>query len=171
MGCPEGKVAVPDAGMPELPDAAVAWVVDAGPPVPLGPGDLNVVAFVEYVDGGRESVTSELGDGIKAVDVEIADELIDYRVRLMDGNDQVLESDDQGASADGGIRYRLNLLTPLKPGRNFAINVDAQTSAELVDKNGARFRDFEMPFKTRGDYQPDPKTPGAPAKKKKSKKR
>jgi hypothetical protein len=169
VGCPEEKSANDASSTESIPDAAVL-VVDAGPPVPLGPEELRFRVVAQYADSGTEVVTKE-ADNATALEVEIAAELVDYRVRLMDGNDQVVESDDQGASIDGGIRYRINLAAPLKPGRNFALSIDAQTSPELADKNGVRFKDAELTFKTRGDYQADPKAPGAPVKKKKSKKR
>jgi hypothetical protein len=102
-----------DAGPAEAPA-----VVDAGrwlAPAELPPAELGTELEVWFIDGGLASVPparATLIDPAQRLTLRLPP-LQDYRVRVFDGADRVLVSDDDALKSDGGIEYAITLPEPL----------------------------------------------------------
>ncbi len=162
-GCPAETpfvdASVPDAGLAEVD----AGFIDAGPPVPT---ELTFAIDFLGVDGGLSTVssaatsTSEI-DPSKSVFIQFPAPLKDYRVRMFDGAEQVLPSDEEARAEDGGMSYRIVLAAPLKSGRSYTFSVEAELGHEITDFSGRGYRDVRVGLKVRGDPEPEPnKKPG-----------
>lgn len=162
--CPPATPVAADAGGVALADAAV----DAGATaVDAGPSELVWSAVLTLKDGGSQVLLPgpgrvEIGPATK-LSLRIEPVLVDYRVRLLDGSDQVVASDDEAQAIDGGIDYWLSLQAPLSPGRSYSLHLDPELGPELRDARGATYRDLEQLLKVEG--QPEPAKP-APGRKK-----
>lgn len=158
-GCPDR-----DGG----PDAAVdaGQVVDAGAPIPpaeLPPAELGVELEVWFSDGGMASVPPSrpaLVDPAQRLTVHLPP-LKDYRVRLFDGADKVVVSDDEAQPTDAGVEYEIVPAEPLKRGREYRLLIDAQTGPGIVDGAGRRYLDAEWQLKIEGQAEPEPPPPKA----------
>jgi hypothetical protein len=156
IGCPEGKAL--DAGPPE----AGVQVVDAGPPVAPGdlpPIELNVGLELWFADGGVQEIppsTPALIDPLQRLTLSLP-ELKDYRVRVFDGADKIVASDDRAQAADGGILYEISLAEPLKRGREYRVAIDAESGGAVADPTGRRYLDAEFLLKVDGPAEPEPK--------------
>jgi hypothetical protein len=154
-GCPPRAPAVEDAGFAldasiGGADAAVAEVVDAGPPAPA---DLPMVVTAPLADGGVEVVTQELDPGSR-LSVWIGTPLSDYRLRVFDDADRVVPSDDAAKDVDGGIDYQIVFLEPLKTGRTYRLTIESELGNALEG-----FKDAELLMRVRGQVQVEPKKP------------
>ncbi len=142
-----------DAGA--LEDAGPA---DAGPPIPAAL--LFTLDFLG-LDGGLSIVASTAEgaqvDPARTLLIQFPAPLKDYRVRMFDGAEQVLASDEEARAEDGGMSYRIELAEPLKPGRSYALSVDAELGHEITDISGHGYRDVRVAFKVRGKAEPEPK--------------
>jgi hypothetical protein len=155
MGCPEER---------GTPDAAsdVAAVVDAGPPVApadLPPADLGAELEVWLGDGGLISVPparATLIDPAQKLTLRLP-LLKDFRVRVFDGADKVVTSDDEAQVSDGGLDYAINLAEPLKRGREYRVLVDPETGPSIVDGIGRRYLESDWQLKVDGPAEPEPK--------------
>ncbi len=165
---------------PEARDAAAAVEVDSGAAAlpdagPAVPATLTPTGAWKLSDGGTRALIispagrAEIGPAV-GLELTLPAPLVDFRLRLLDGRDMVLESDDTFTASDAGIEASLRFLEPLKPGRDFALQLDAQLGTEVTDVNGRRYEDFEHRFHTEGEYVADPK-PGRPVRKKPGKKK
>jgi hypothetical protein len=161
-GCPDGKPFV-DASV-ELVDAGVSGVpfdagfVDAGPPVPF---ELTFAIDFFGLDGGVSTVPSTAAstqiDPARSVFILFPIALKDYRVRMFDGAEQVLPSDEEARVEDGGMSYRIVLSAPLRPGRSYNFSVEAELGHEISDLSGRGYRDVRVGLKIRGEPEPEPK--------------
>lgn len=167
-GCPKPATAdALDAGPSgsEL-DASIAEV-DAGPPTPT---ELRWSLVVDQRDGGQ----SLLAPGADLLELEPASKLTlhlspaigDVRIRLLDGTDKLVASDDRLTVLDGGLEYEISPVTPLGPGLEFTLLVDAETGVELRDARHT-YREIEQRLKTTGSKEPAPPEPGRKKPKKK----
>lgn len=161
LACPAPSVAV-DAGVPPVDagvDAGVALWVDGGARAAVEPQSLKFQLLAMQRDGGTELViVSGLRAEVepaKALVLVLEQELADYRVRLLDAQEQIPPSDDEAVGLDGGLQYRIMLAAPLRPGRAYALTVEAELGADLTDVRGARFRDLRIELKVRGEPEPE----------------
>jgi hypothetical protein len=83
--------------------------------------------------------------------LEISPRPADLRVRLFDANDLVLESNDVATELDGGLRYELQLLEPLRAGRAYLLVLDAEQGPALLDPRGRPLEDVRLGILVRGD--------------------
>lgn len=161
-GCP-----APEAGLDAAVDAGQA--VDAGPPIApadLPPAELGAPLEVWFTDGGMASVPPArptLIDPAQRLTVHLPP-LKDYRVRIFDGADKVVVSDDDAQASDAGIEYAIGLPEPLKRGREYRVLIDAETGPGIVDGSGRRYLDAEWQLKVEGPAEPEP-PPRKPGKK------
>lgn len=161
-GCPSEQPTTVDAAVAEVPDASQpvdAGPIDAGPPAPV---ELAFPIDFLGVDGGLVTVQSGAGsadiDPARQVFLSFPVPLKDYRVRMFDGAEQVLPSDEEARVEDGGLMtYRITLAAPLKPGRSYAFGVESELGHEITDINGRGYRDIRLSLKVRGTPEPEPK--------------
>jgi len=167
-GCPDEKPFV-DASVADAAVEEDAGVIDAGPPVPT---ELAFAIDFFSVDGGVSTVQSSAAtaqiDPAKEAFIQFPIPLKDYRVRMFDGAEQVLPSDEEARIEDGGMTYRIVLAAPLKPGRSYTFSVEAELGHEIADMSGRGYRDVRVALKVRGEPEPEP---AAKNQKKKAKKR
>lgn len=167
-GCPKPAANEPDAAVDsgsEIDGGTDAGVVDAGI-IDAGVPELKVTGTIALADGGSDSLpagpTAEVpplsGFSLHA---EVA--LKDFRVRVIDGADQVLPSDDEAQVSDAGTDYTIKLAHPLKPAKTYHLQIDAQTGDMLTDRAGKSYQDYELALKIQGEPEP---TPGKKPKKK-----
>ncbi len=151
--CPAGDESVPVS----VVDAGTADV-DAGQE-DAGPAILATVVTAQYADGGVASVEASVTiDPPASLTVRLPRRLKDFRVRLMDHQDKLVVSDD-ALSADG-LEYLVTPAEPLKTGRSYTVQLDAELGTVIVDELGGTFDDWALPFTIAGEVQPEP----APAK-------
>ncbi|MBX7096605.1 MAG: hypothetical protein K1X89_02740 [Myxococcaceae bacterium] len=161
---PATPVPVDAGGVGGEADAAVG-VGDAGAlMVDAGPAELVWSAVLTLKDGGSQVLVPgpgrvEIGPATK-LSLRIEPVLVDYRVRLLDGSDQVVASDDEAQALDGGIDYWLALQAPLSPGRSYSLHLDPEVGPELRDARGATYRDLEQLLKVEGQIEPAKPAPG-----------
>src|SRR5437879_6169014 len=95
-------------------DAGPPPYVDAGPPAPT---DLTFAIDFVGLDGGVSTVRSSEShaeiDPARVVLIQFPAPLKDYRVRMFDGAEAVLPSDEEARLEDGGMSYRIVLATAL----------------------------------------------------------
>jgi hypothetical protein len=163
-GCPAEAPKPPafvDAGEP--PDAAVAEIVDAGPPVP---SSLEPTVVATFPDGGTAPVTAKAEiDPANALTVSLPITLKDFRIRLLDFREQIVASDDE-LLADGRT-YVITLAQPLKTGRSYSLVLDAELGPVVTDDSGGTWNDWELAFRVLGEVQPEPGAARKPKPKKK----
>ena len=159
-GCPEEKPSV-DAGRLILDAGAAevdAGIPDAGPTVPT---ELTFAIDFVGLDGGVSSVLSTAAaaqiDSARSIFILFPTPLKDYRVRMFDGAEQVLASDEEARAEDGGMSYRIVLAAPLKPGRAYSFSVEAELGHEITDFSGRGYRDVRVGLKVRGEPEAEPK--------------
>jgi hypothetical protein len=163
-GCPDEKP-IADAGNAiDAGPAVDAGVVDAGPPVPT---ELTFAIDFLGLDGGVSTVQSTATTAqihpSQSVFIQFPTPLKDYRVRMFDGAEQVLPSDEEARAEDGGLSYRIVLAEPLKPGRSYSFSIEAELGHEITDVSGRGYRDVRVALKVLGEPEPEPKK--KPAKK------
>ncbi len=132
-------------------------------PAMLGPQLLAFRGEVLLLDGGTQpfSVSAEdsqleTGKADKLV-LHFPTRLVDYRVRLFDGSDSLVVSDDQEVLlSDGGLDYPIALQTALKPGRSYTLSIDAQMHSTVSDVQGKLFKDCRLPIRISGEPEPEP---------------
>jgi hypothetical protein len=173
VACPAPRAAI-DAGLVEAPiDAGV----DAGSPADseaatriAEPAELKFELLAALRDGGVEPVAISALRGelepASALVLLLESALADYRVRLLDAQEQIPPSDDEAIELDGGLSYRIGLAGPLKPGRSYALTVEAELGTDITDARGNRFHDLRVDLKVRGEPEPE-KPPGRPGKRRK----
>lgn len=159
--CPPAVTVAPDAGQA---DAATGGGDGGAPAFDAGPSELVWSAVLTLRDGGSQRLSPgpgrvEIGPATK-FSLRIEPVLIDYRVRLLDGSDQVVASDDEAQAIDGGIDYWLSLQAPLSPGRSYSLHLDPEVGPELRDARGATYRDLEQLLKVEGQLEPAKQPPG-----------
>ena len=168
FGCPVASGVVVDGGALVL-DAGVSQP-DAGPIVDAG-SSLRYFVVGLLLDGGAQPLLIAT-DEVKSVEVEswrgltvsfVA--LRDYRIRVIDSADQIVPSDDTATELDGGLTYVIAFAQPLRPGKSYALTLEAQAGAQFIDSAGRPWDDVRLSIKVRG--QPDPEPGRKPAKKKK----
>ena len=117
--------------------------------------------LVVALDGGVSSVLSTAGtaqiDSARSVFILFPTPLKDYRVRMFDGAEQVLASDEEARAEDGGMSYRIVLAAPLKPGRAYSFSVEAELGHEITDFSGRGYRDVRVGLRVRGEPEAEPK--------------
>lgn len=97
------------------------------------------------VDAGLEL------DSTRGLQVDFAVQLPDFRVRIFDDHDAVVESDDSLALVeDAGASYRLELKQALKPGHRYLLMVDPEVGSVLVDDHGHSWDEFKTWLRVRG---------------------
>ena len=108
------------------------------------------------------TATSAEIEPARSVFIQFPTPLKDYRVRIFDGAEQVLASDEEARAEDGGMSYRIVLAAPLKPGRSYSFSVEAELGHEITDLVGRGYRDVRVGLKVRGEPEPEPskKKPG-----------
>ncbi|MBX7114437.1 MAG: hypothetical protein K1X64_08915 [Myxococcaceae bacterium] len=151
-----------DSGSSVVSDGGI---VDGGLLVPavLGPQWLAFHGEVFLLDGGTqpfsvnaEDAQLETGKTDKLV-LHFSSRLVDYRVRLFDGSDSIVVSDDHEVVLNGGgLDYQIGLQTPLKPGRSYLLAIDAQMHAAVSDAQGKLFKDCRLPIHVSGEPEPEP---------------
>ena len=158
-GCPDDRPFA-DASV-ESVDSGVAidaGVADAGPPMPV---ELTFAIDFLGIDGGVSTLlstaTSAQIDPARSVFILFPIPLKDYRVRMFDGAEQVLPSDEEARAEDAGMSYRIVLSAPLKPGRAYSFSVEAELGHEITDMSGRGYRDVRVGLKVRGEPEPEPK--------------
>lgn len=141
-------------------DAGVAIsCADAG--LDAGPrGSLPMMLKVTQLDGGVLSLEMDAGriatDAFGALEITLPVVLQDYRVRFIDGSDAVMASDDLAEPVDGGLRYRIALQQPVKPGRDYSLVFDAQVGSQMTDVAGSPWDDVMLSFSITGPVSPEP---------------
>jgi hypothetical protein len=114
---------------------------------------------VWFADGGLSSVPparATLIDPAQRLTLRLPP-LQDFRVRVFDGADRVLVSDDDALKSDGGIEYAITFPEPLKRGREYRVLVDAEAGIGIVDGAGRRYLDAEWQLKVEGPAEPEPR--------------
>jgi hypothetical protein len=149
-------------------DAGLAF--DAGPPEPAA---LAFRLAVVSLDGGLAVFDDAFDGGVRveparALELSSPVGLSGVRVRLLDGDDAVVPSDDTLETSDAGFRYRIELAQPLKTGRSYSVLVDAETADVFTDTFGRSSAEWRLPLRVLGEVQPEP---GATSKKAKKKRR
>jgi hypothetical protein len=149
--CPVRTHPIEDAGLPQ------GAAVDAGVP-DAGPAELAFNVHVAFADGGEGELPVEPGsrpaiDPPVSLELNASAVLRNYRVRLFDEGDRVVPSDDQAEQADGGTRYRIRFVDPLKPGRRYALVIDAQSGQAFSDAFGREHPDVRVGFVTSGERE------------------
>jgi len=144
--------------LPSPPDAGPtldAGPVDAGPPPPPA---LALIVRAMTGDGGTlelplDAAAPSVLDPTSDFEVWANAPLKNYRVRVFDDAERVLPSDDTANDADGQTLYRLHLSQPLRPGRRYALLLDAQSGPLLLDGFGRSHGDVRVEFKTSGERE------------------
>jgi hypothetical protein len=157
--------APPADGVAEAGQDAGGVTRDAGSVPAADAGLAFQVLLWTSLDGGGLTpvalgVRSAPIDPVSRLVVEVRPAPADARLRLLDGSDQVVESNDVLAAFDGGLRYELGLLEPLRPGRSYTLLLDAELAAGLEDARGRPLEDVRLGLLVRGE---SPSVP-APAK-------
>jgi hypothetical protein len=154
----DAALATADASAPALDAGLDAGGADedAGAPYQLqlwlrGDGGLLPVAL----DGGLAALVDPTGGLV----LEVSPRPMDARVRLFDAADLVVDSDDTATALDGGWRYALSLLEPLRAGRSYTLVLDAEQGPGLVDARGRALDDVRLGIQVRGDAAPDGASP------------
>lgn len=115
--------------------------------------DGGVVVFEVAAEDSKLELDGKVGRFV----LRLPSRLIDYRVRFFDGAQRVLPSDDQEVPLpDGGLEYHVTLKDPLKPGREYALTIDAQVSAVIADAQGRFFKDRTVELRIAGPAEPEP---------------
>lgn len=169
FGCPEALRVTPDAGLVlVVVDAGGSSGLDAGPVVDGG-SSLRYLVAGALLDGGAEPLIAL--DEAKIIEVDslrgltvTSVALRDYRIRVIDSADQVVPSDDTATELDGGLTYVIAFSQPLRPGKTYALTLEAQAGPQLTDSSGMPWDDVRLNFQVRGQAEP---TPLAKTKKKK----
>ena len=133
--------------------------VDAGQPRVV----LQLRIEVEQPDGGlvRESLGPAPGPLLpvtQALDVTTNLPLRNYRLRILDEVDRALASDDKPEETLSGLRYHIQLVSPLRSGHRYAVLLDAQTGAALDDGSGGRLDEQRFDFHTEGEREREAQT-------------
>lgn len=173
-GCPAPRDAIDGGGTQAPIDVGVDSGSDLGDagtaPRAAQPQALKFELIAALKDGGVEPVAigalrGEL-EPASALVLLLEPALADYRVRLLDAQEQIPPSDDEALEFDGGLSYRIGLAAPLKPGRTYALTVEAELGTDITDARGNRFQDLRLDLKVRGEPEPE-RTPGRPGKRRK----
>src|SRR5688572_27652589 len=100
-GCPEQRPVADAAVAMDAGGEIDAGLFDAGPPIPT---ELTFLIDFLGMDGGVTSVQSNAGvahvDPTRTVFIQFPAPLKDYRVRMFDGAEQVLPSDEEARAED-----------------------------------------------------------------------
>ena len=165
-GCPREESFV-DAAVPIDAGAEFdAGIFDAGPPIPA---ELTFAIDFLGTDGGVSSVLSTTAsaqiDPSRSVFIQFPTPLKNYRVRMFDGAEQVLPSDEEARADDAGMSYRIVLAMPLKAGRQYSFSVESELGHEITDISGRGYRDVRVGLKVRGEPEPELKSKNKPGKK------
>lgn len=152
--CPPSPV-VPsasiDAGLAAVADAAV----DAGAPMPL-----TFSLAVQVADGGQViEVAIDAGlevEPLSALSLRASLPLEDARVRLFDWTDAVVPSNDTQRVSDAGFEYRIEPLSALRSGRQYVLQVDAESQDVFRDSLGRPHDELRVPLRMSGAVEPEP---------------
>lgn len=157
---------------PPVADAGVS--VDAAAEVDAGASkNLELQLEAKLLDGGTVLLP---GNAEAPVRLDPANGLVvttnlplrNYRIRLFDEADRAVPSDDRAEDLAQALRYELTLQEPLKSGYRYALVLDAQSGAQMVDLQGNTHPDVRLGLQINGEKQkPAPKK--QPAKKRKKK--
>ncbi|MFT3836093.1 MAG: hypothetical protein QM723_03735 [Myxococcaceae bacterium] len=160
-GCPKPAANGPDAAVDsgsEIDGGLDAGVIDAGV-VDAGMPELKLTGTIELADGGSDVLPAGPAAEVPPLSgftlhADVA--LKDFRVRVIDGADQVLPSDDEAHVSDAGTDYTIKLAHPLKPAKTYHLQLDAQTGDTVTDRSGKAYQDYELTLKTQGEPEPTP---------------
>ena len=87
--------------------------------------------------------------------------LRNYRVRIFDDADRVLESDDQEIrSSPGGMDYLMALASPMLAGHRYALVLDPQTPGSMLDSTGRTFDELRFELQMAGERAKPLSNPG-----------
>lgn len=76
--------------------------------------------------------------------------LRNFRIRLFDEADRAMISQDSVEEDPAGLRYQIALPQPLKLGHRYALVLDAQTGASVLDTEGRMVPDQRFEFAIAG---------------------
>jgi hypothetical protein len=77
--------------------------------------------------------------------------LRNYRLRILDESDRVLESDDREVSSGAkGLLYAIALEAPLQPGHRYTVLLDAQGPGPIEDSSGRSWAESRFTLQTAG---------------------
>lgn len=163
--CSVGVIGCPDSPRTdEAQDAAVAEVVDAGPPVP---SELVLSVTAESAQAGTIVLPLEAGSRpevpqLSKLQITTNLPLQDYRIRVFDEADRAVVSDDSAEALPDRVRYDIVFPEPLKTGFRYTLVMDAQTGPQILDGLGRTHPDVRLEFRIAGEKEKPP-----PPKKKK----
>jgi hypothetical protein len=144
------RVETPDAG-----PLAAPMRPDAGPLVILS---LHLEASLP--DGGTlseplDATTTPLFPVVQTLLITSNLPLHNYRLRILDEVDRALASDDVPEETGSGLRYRVALLSPLRPGHRYTVLLDAQSGTTLDDGRGVALNEQRFEFRVEGERERD----------------
>jgi hypothetical protein len=88
---------------------------------------------------------------LQALEVRVSLPLDNYRVRVLDWNQNVVPSDDTASQSDAGLAYRIGLLRGLAPGRRYELLVDPQFGPRIEARGGGAFDDWRIALAVKGE--------------------
>lgn len=86
----------------------------------------------------------------QALELSATQPLANYRIRLFDEADRALVSDDEAVATPEGLTYRMALAAPLKTGHRYALVLEPQSGAAIVDPRGKTIPDQRIEFAVAG---------------------
>ena len=95
-----------------------------------------------------------LVDPVSQLELSTNAPMHDYRIRLFDEAERVVESNDQLTELETGVSYRLSVLEPLKAGRNYALVIDAERGDSIKWADGGNAPDQRLEFQVSGAKAP-----------------
>ncbi len=178
-GCskPEAPPLAPDAGAPQPVDAGEPDAAfDAGLAQVPASTELTLEILAFAADGGSTPIDAQPGartvvDAPARLEVAVRPGLANYRIRVFDDAERIVESDDEAVpDGPGRLSYRIAFAAPLQAGRHHSLVLDAQTGEGLVDRAGVKHPDLRIEFQTAGAKE-SPGKAKKPSKKKPKKRR
>jgi hypothetical protein len=138
------------------PDAASAAPIASAPSSAPALPELQISITAEVPDAGLVPIPFSGGEQpeippVRTLVVETNLPLQNYRVRVFDEADRAMVSDDEAEHADGGLRYRIQFPELLPTGHRYAMVLDPQTGAQLLDSHGRSHDDVRLEFRIAGE--------------------
>jgi hypothetical protein len=170
VACPDRKAATP-------PPAADGGTLpaDGASEAPVDVSTLVVRLASELPDGGSQVVASPTEE---AAAVEPTQTLLlstnialrNLRVRVLDDDEKLQESDDVQDDGPRGLQYRIQLKSPLEPGSRYTVVLEPQSGTALEAPDGREFPEQRLSFTTSGT-KPEPPPPAEEPKAKRRRRR